>query len=151
MADELGIELPKSRLALRDGALQKSSHEGKLIALHPLDGVQKVSLMQKTDYSALFLALGFVITACISYQYIDNIAIRAVGVSLSGMIAVVFCVVSRQAYLRLECDAGMVDYKLSDDEDEATGFYLSLKQELSRREEQRRLSGGRNADLMHHT
>ena len=124
------IQLPKTKLALRNGVLEKSDKNGTIVARHPLAKIASVHLVVKTDYAPIVMGLGVAALGVVAYQFVETPLWKWVAVIIMFLVAAIMFIVSSQQYVELKCGEDKVEYNLIDLKEENEGFVLSLKQAL---------------------
>jgi len=123
------LNLEKSHLTLRDGVLVKHAAGGKIVARHVLADITKVQMIRKFETVNILISLAAFALAGVAYTSIEHSVARWGVTILLGIIALIGAAIVQQFYLELECDKETVRYPMNDPEEDAQGFFISLKKE----------------------
>lgn len=128
----MGLELPKTRLAVSDGALRKTGKNDTLVAELPLANIADIRVERTADYPLpCVICAVFVALAVVSKVYVTSTGIGWTGAIICLCIAGLAVLAIHGRKIVIETKDGLVGYPVADTFEEADGFVVSVKAMLS--------------------
>lgn len=126
------IELPKTGLVFQNDKLTKYGEMDKVLARFDREVITDIRLTKAHDYAvALMIGLpsfGFALVSKIFIPY-QGLSWAATILCLCGVLFAMFCL--QITKVEIETTNGLVSYQNMDQIDEAEGFVLSVRHELT--------------------
>ena len=127
----MSLQLPKTKLVVRDGMLTKTGKEDVVVAELQLTDITDVRVEKTADYPfPMAIVAVFVALAVVSKVYVLSAGWGWTGAIVCLAIAgfAVFAIYGRK--IVIETNSGAVGYPVADTFEEADGFVVSLRQRL---------------------
>ncbi len=124
------LELPLSKLSIRDGCLLKESTSETVTGQHRLTDILEVSLSTRISPGAIITGCCLGGLAFLAFRFIGGFWSWVLTIVL-GLFALIALLIAKQTRLTVNTIHGQVSYDVSDETEDSTAFLLTLRSQAA--------------------